>query len=74
MSIITELYEYLSPRERDVLFAISDGLTAKQIGAKFGISHRTVETHRENLREKLGSTSTASITRKAVAFEAAGLR
>ncbi len=56
----------LSPREREVLTGIAQGLTNKQIGTQLGISHRTVETHRESLMEKLDVRTVAGLTRLAL--------
>ena len=53
----------LTARERDVLAGIGRGLTNKEIAAELGISHRTVETHRESLMRKLGIRTVAGLTR-----------
>lgn len=47
-------YSSLTEREREVLQLLSEGLTSKEIGTRLSISPRTVEKHRENLKEKLG--------------------
>ena len=44
----------ISQREAEVLSLISYGLATKQIAARLHISHKTVETHIEHLKEKLG--------------------
>jgi DNA-binding NarL/FixJ family response regulator len=44
----------LTPMERRVLKLIAQNKTSKQIGRDLFISHRTVETHRANICEKLG--------------------
>ncbi|MFZ5623112.1 MAG: response regulator [Gemmatimonadota bacterium] len=56
----------LTGRERDVLIGIAKGLTNKEIAAELGISHRTVETHRESLMRKLGIRTVAGLTRLAL--------
>lgn len=56
----------LTPRERDVLVGITRGETNKQIAAQLGISHRTVETHRESLMDKLGIRTVAGLTKLAM--------
>jgi DNA-binding CsgD family transcriptional regulator len=43
----------LSARETQILLYIADELTAKEIGAKLGISKRTVEFHKRVIKEKL---------------------
>jgi DNA-binding NarL/FixJ family response regulator len=44
----------LTPAERRVLRAISEGKSSKQIGAELFIHFRTVESHRVNICQKLG--------------------
>lgn len=44
----------LTPAERTVLQLVSQSLSSRQIGEKLGISHRTVQTHRQRISEKLG--------------------
>ena len=53
----------LTPREREVAAQVMQGLTSKEIGRVLGISHRTVETHRESLMRKLGIRTVAGLTR-----------
>lgn len=53
----------LTLRERDVLVQIAHGATNKEIAARFGISVRTVESHREMVMKKLGVRGVASLTR-----------
>jgi DNA-binding NarL/FixJ family response regulator len=43
----------LSPMERRVLKLLAGNKTSKQIGEELFISHRTVQTHRQNICEKL---------------------
>lgn len=56
----------LSGREREVLARIARGLTNKEIGTELGISHRTVETHRESLMRKLRIHTVAGLTKFAL--------
>jgi len=56
----------LSGREREVLGGIARGLTNKEIGTELGISHRTVETHRESLMRKLRIHTVAGLTKFAL--------
>ncbi|NUQ13084.1 MAG: response regulator transcription factor [Gemmatimonadaceae bacterium] len=53
----------LTPREREVLFAVAQGLANKEIAARLGISRRTVEAHRDSLSRKLGIRTVAGLTR-----------
>lgn len=56
----------LTPRERDVLRGVVEGLINKEIAARLGVSLTTVITHRKNLTEKLGTKSVAALTIYAV--------
>ena len=42
----TDQLASLTLRQREILRLLADGLSAKQIAAKLGISHRTVEFHK----------------------------
>lgn len=53
----------LTPRERDVLRAITGGATNKEAGRQLGISPRTIEVHRARIMEKLGARNTADLMR-----------
>lgn len=56
----------LTTREREVLLEIARGSTNKEIATRFGISVRTVESHRESLARKLQVKGAASLTRFAI--------
>jgi DNA-binding NarL/FixJ family response regulator len=58
--------EQLTGREREVLLGIAHGRTNKEIATELGISHRTVETHRESLMRKLQIRTVAELTRFAL--------
>jgi DNA-binding NarL/FixJ family response regulator len=60
------LVAQLTAREREVLLGVTRGLTNKEIASELGISHRTVETHRESLMKKLRLRSVAELTRLAL--------
>lgn len=63
-----DLLGQLTARERQVLVGVAQGRTNREIAMELGISHRTVETHRESLMRKLGIHTVAGLTR--VALEA----
>jgi len=44
----------LSPRERDILAAIADGLSNAEIGERLAISGKTVRNHVSNVFDKIG--------------------
>ncbi|RZK63206.1 MAG: response regulator transcription factor [Hymenobacter sp.] len=56
----------LSRRELEILQLISDGSTTNEIADKLFISKRTVETHRQNMLEKMQASNTAALIRIAV--------
>ena len=62
-----ELNEYysLTSRERQVLQLVVNGLTSNEIALRLSLGRRTVETHRANLRKKLGVRSQIDLLRYA---------
>lgn len=57
---------FLSVRERQVLQFISEGKNTKEIAFQLNVSIKTVETHRQNIMEKLHIHSIAGLTRYAI--------
>lgn len=51
----------LSPRERQTLSFVAQGLTNAEIGGRLHISHKTVEKHRTSLMSKLGVHSMSEL-------------
>lgn len=43
----------LSPRETEILYAVTNGLSNKEISAKLGISQQTVKNHMTSILQKL---------------------
>jgi len=58
--------EPLTSREQAILLELAQGKSNKDVGLIFDISVRTVETHRKNIKRKLGISSTAGLTRYAL--------
>ena len=56
----------LSLRELEVLAALAEGLSNKEIGERYFISPRTVDTHRTNLMRKLDVHNVAGLVRLAI--------
>lgn len=56
----------LTEREVEVLKYIAEGLSNKEIGERLFISHRTVDTHRTNLMQKLEVHNIAGLVRTAI--------
>lgn len=61
-----DLYESLSPREREVFHLAAEGWTSTAIGKRLSISPRTVETHRANVLRKLGLRGQTELVRYAI--------
>ncbi|WP_066701452.1 response regulator transcription factor [Celeribacter ethanolicus] len=58
--------EPLTDRETTILLELAQGKSNKDVAAALDISVRTVETHRKNIKRKLGISSTAGLTRYAM--------
>jgi DNA-binding NarL/FixJ family response regulator len=56
----------ITDRETEVLRLVAKGLTAKQIGARLTLSHRTVETHVQNTLRKLQLHNRTQLVRYAI--------
>ncbi len=56
----------LSNREIEVYEMIGQGLTIQQIAARLHLSPKTVETHREKIKQKLNLKSSTELNRRAV--------
>ncbi|PKP73576.1 MAG: DNA-binding response regulator [Alphaproteobacteria bacterium HGW-Alphaproteobacteria-6] len=58
--------EPLTGREQTILLELAQGRSNKDVAAALDISVRTVETHRKNIKRKLGIATTAGLTRYAL--------
>lgn len=56
----------LTGREQTILLQLAQGKSNKEVAISLEISVRTVETHRKNIKRKLGISSTAGLTRYAL--------
>lgn len=63
---ITDRYESLSEREREIFQLIAEGKANKEMASLLSISPSTVETHRARIMEKLDLHSAAEIVLYAV--------
>ncbi|HZM93967.1 MAG TPA: response regulator transcription factor [Vicinamibacterales bacterium] len=62
---ITDPYDSLSEREREVLQLVAEGRSSKEIAELLSISPATVETHRAHLLQKLRLHNTVEVVRYA---------
>jgi DNA-binding NarL/FixJ family response regulator len=56
----------LSPRETEIVKLIAEGYSTKEIAAELFIAPKTVERHRSNILEKLGTRDRVALTRYAI--------
>lgn len=56
----------LTPKEREVVQLLAEGLATKEVAGRLGLSYKTVATHREHAVAKLGLRGVADITRYAI--------
>jgi two-component system NarL family response regulator len=61
-----DIRSQLTEREQTILLQLAQGLSNKDVARDLDISVRTVETHRKNIKRKLGISSTAGLTRYAM--------
>lgn len=58
--------EHLSDRELEIFELIGHGMTTGYIADKLNLSVKTIESHRANIKSKLGLKSAGELTRSAV--------
>ena len=63
---VQDSFEMLTEREREVLQLLAEGKSNKEAAAVLKVSPYTVETHRNNLMQKLGLHNTAEIVMYAI--------
>jgi DNA-binding NarL/FixJ family response regulator len=56
----------LTPRQREILKLIANGLTNRQIAETLGVHIKTVESHRTDLMRRLGIHNVAGLVRYAI--------
>jgi two-component system, NarL family, response regulator NreC len=59
-------FSTLTAREREVLQLLAEGKATKQAAMHLKLSVKTIETHRNNIKNKLGIESTAELTKYAI--------
>ncbi len=70
-SQLSGLFDSLTPREREVLNLVVEGLSNKAIGNRLGVSSKTVEVHRGNMMMKMHATSVSDLVKMAMKNSAA---
>jgi two-component system response regulator FixJ len=59
----------LSPRQKEVMQLVAEGLSNKQIAQQLGISPRTVENYRAWVMERMEASNVAELVRKVLIIE-----
>jgi FixJ family two-component response regulator len=65
---LQQVFETLTPREREVLTLVTAGLMNKQIAGELHVSEITVKIHRGHVMKKMGARSLADLVRMAEAL------
>jgi DNA-binding NarL/FixJ family response regulator len=65
-STVNSSFEVLTPRQRQVLQLIAEGLSNKEIATRLEVSVKTVDTHRTELMQRLGIHGVAGLVRYAI--------
>jgi RNA polymerase sigma factor (sigma-70 family) len=60
------VFSTLTPREREILQLVAEGLKSDQIASRLFISVKTVSNHRRKIMKKLNLNSIAELTRYAI--------
>jgi DNA-binding NarL/FixJ family response regulator len=60
------ILDLLTRREREVLRLVGQGATSKEVALSLGISPKTAQVHRDNLKQKLNLHTTAALVRYAI--------
>lgn len=68
-NLVQQRYRVLSPRERQVMGFVVQGLPNKQIAADLELSEKTIEVHRGNVMRKMQVNSVASLVRASIICE-----
>jgi two-component system response regulator FixJ len=59
----------LSPRQKEVMHLVAEGLSNKEIALRLGISPRTVENYRAWVMERMGAVNVADLVRKVMTID-----
>jgi len=68
IATLRSLYDALTPRQREVMLLVTNGLMNKQIAGHLGLSEITVKIHRGDVMKKMKAKSLADLVRMAEAL------
>lgn len=59
---------FLTVKEKQILYHISEGYTSSEIAERMNLSKRTIDAHRHNLMKKVNATTPAQLVAFAIKF------
>jgi FixJ family two-component response regulator len=65
VTTLRQLFEALTPREREIMVHVTQGRLSKQIAGDIGIAETTVKVHRSRLMRKMKAASLPALSRMA---------
>ncbi len=63
LEALSQRFDALTPREREVCELVAEGLLNKQVADRLGTTEKTVKVHRARVMDKLGARSVADLVR-----------
>lgn len=65
---VKQRYERLTPREKEVMALVVDGLSSKEIAQQIDVSFKTVEAHRAKIMRKMEAKSVPHLIRTSLSL------
>lgn len=65
---VKQRYERLTPREKEVMALVVDGLSSKEIAQQIDVSFKTVEAHRAKIMKKMEAKSVPHLIRTSLSL------
>ena len=66
MTVESDSYQKLTPREREVLQLIAEGHSTREIAEQLHLSVKTIETYRAHIKDKLRLRSGTELMQRAI--------
>ncbi|MFU8830291.1 MAG: response regulator transcription factor, partial [Phycisphaerales bacterium] len=64
--MVDDRISQLTPRERQVMEMVVNGMANKQVAAELGLSEKTIEVHRKHVMDKMQAGNVADLIRMAM--------
>ncbi len=69
LGLQTTLQTRVTPREKDVIYLIAEGLTTDEIANALFVSIETIKSHKKNIFHKLGTRNCAMTVMRAIQYD-----